>query len=254
MLSRQSLRCGASSSALADRRRRLSPCPRWVMRHATPVSAVPAGLMHRCSPPQRGLAVSGRPGCLPYLSRSRRVRFTDPFTGTGAGLRVPLRHTNFRRRVWLDALGAAKLPAIHFHDLRHTGNTLAANAGASLRELMERMGHESERAALVYLHSSEERQHQIADTLSKLAAEELKRGSKRQGGESTTRRSDTQRARLALAPIRMSRRRLPSAAWRCQCPVRSCTTPSEPPTPSRGAPSRASLRRSGVRSAMPGPY
>ena len=70
----------------------------------------------------------------------------------------PLRHANFRCRVWLDALGAAKLPAIHFHDLRHTGNTLAANAGASLRELMERMGHDSERAALVYLHGSEERQ------------------------------------------------------------------------------------------------
>jgi hypothetical protein len=100
-----------------------------------------------------------------------------------------------RRRRRLDALGAAKLPAIHFHDLRHTGNTLAANAGASLRELMERMGHDSERAALVYLHSSEERQHQIADTLSKLATEELKRGSKRQGGESTTRRSGRPRAR-----------------------------------------------------------
>ena len=97
--------------------------------------------------------------------------------------------------MWLDALGAAGLPAIHFHDLRHTGNTLAANAGASLRDLMERMGHDSERAALVYLHSSEERQHQIADTLSKLATEELKRDSKRQGGESTTRRSGTPRAR-----------------------------------------------------------
>jgi hypothetical protein len=60
---------------------------------------------------------------------------------------------------------------------------------------MERMGHDSERAALVYLHSSEERRHQIADTLSKLATEELKRGSKRQGGESTTRRSGTPRAR-----------------------------------------------------------
>jgi len=37
----------------------------------------------------------------------------------------PLRHSNFRRRVWLPALRAAELPAIHFHDLRHTGNTLA---------------------------------------------------------------------------------------------------------------------------------
>ena len=107
----------------------------------------------------------------------------------------PLRHSNFRRRVWLPALRAAGLPAIHFHDLRHTGNTLAANAGASLRELMDRMGHDSERAAMIYLHGSDERQHQIADTLSKLAAEELKRGSKRQGGRGSTKRSGTQRAR-----------------------------------------------------------
>ena len=54
---------------------------------------------------------------------------------------------------------------------------------------MECMEHDSERAALVYLHSGEERQHQIADTLSKLATEELKRGSKRQGGQPTSRRS-----------------------------------------------------------------
>ncbi len=107
----------------------------------------------------------------------------------------PLRHSNFRRRVWLPALRAAELPAIHFHDLRHTGNTLAANAGASLRELMDRMGHDSERAAMIYLHGSDERQHQIADSLSKLATEELKRGSKRQGGQASAKRSGTQRAR-----------------------------------------------------------
>ncbi|GAA0837431.1 tyrosine-type recombinase/integrase [Streptosporangium amethystogenes subsp. fukuiense] len=53
----------------------------------------------------------------------------------------PLRNTNFNRRVWAQALKDADLPKIHFHDLRHTGNTLAPNAGASIRELMERMGH-----------------------------------------------------------------------------------------------------------------
>jgi integrase len=37
---------------------------------------------------------------------------------------------------------------IHFHDLRHTGNNLAAASGASTRELMHRMGHGSMRAAL----------------------------------------------------------------------------------------------------------
>jgi integrase len=43
---------------------------------------------------------------------------------------MPLHHSNFRRRVWLPALKAAELPVIHFHDLRHTGNSLAAHAGA----------------------------------------------------------------------------------------------------------------------------
>ena len=107
----------------------------------------------------------------------------------------PLHHTNFRRRVWLKALTAAGLPELHFHDLRHSGNTLAASAGATLRELMDRMGHDSERAAMIYLHGSDARQHEIADSLSKLAREELKRGSKGTGRQPSGKRSGTQRAR-----------------------------------------------------------
>jgi integrase len=42
-----------------------------------------------------------------------------------------------------------------FHDLRHAGNTLAATAAASLRELMDRMGHDSERVAMIYLNPRE---------------------------------------------------------------------------------------------------
>jgi integrase len=107
----------------------------------------------------------------------------------------PLHHTNFRRRVWLKALGVAGLGDLHFHDLRHSGNTLAASAGATLRELMDRMGHDSERAAMIYLHGSDERQHQIADALSKLTRDELKRASKRGHNEASGKRSGTQRAR-----------------------------------------------------------
>jgi integrase len=79
----------------------------------------------------------------------------------------PLR-PNFRQPVWLPALRAAELPMIHFHDLRHTGNTLAASAGAGLRELMDRMWHSTARAAMIYLHGTDERQQAIADALSKL--------------------------------------------------------------------------------------
>jgi integrase len=44
------------------------------------------------------------------------------------------------------------VPDLHFHDPRHTGNTFAAESGATLRDLMERMGHDSVRAAMIYQH------------------------------------------------------------------------------------------------------
>jgi hypothetical protein len=36
---------------------------------------------------------------------------------------------------------------------------MAATAGATLRELMDRMGHSTTKAALTYLHGSDARQH-----------------------------------------------------------------------------------------------
>ncbi len=53
----------------------------------------------------------------------------------------------------------------HKHDLRHTGNHLAAQTGASLRDLMIRMGHDSMRAALIYQHASDTGDRRIADAL-----------------------------------------------------------------------------------------
>jgi hypothetical protein len=59
-----------------------------------------------------------------------------------------------------------------FHDLRHTGNNLAAASGASTRELMYRMGHGSMRAALIYQHATSQRDREIADALQKLIERE----------------------------------------------------------------------------------
>jgi len=58
---------------------------------------------------------------------------------------------------------------LHFHDLRHTGNTLAATTGASTKELMVRIGHANPRAALIYQHATAERDKAIAESLSELA-------------------------------------------------------------------------------------
>ena len=62
----------------------------------------------------------------------------------------------------------------HFHDLRHTGNSLAAGTGASTKGLMARMGHASARAALIYRHTSEERDVVIAESPSAMTEEALK--------------------------------------------------------------------------------
>ncbi|MBO3752944.1 site-specific integrase [Streptosporangiaceae bacterium NEAU-GS5] len=75
-----------------------------------------------------------------------------------------LRRSSFRR-IWNKARDSVGLPALHFHDLRHVGNTLAAANGASLKELMARMGHASTRAALIYLHATQDRDETIAKAL-----------------------------------------------------------------------------------------
>lgn len=67
---------------------------------------------------------------------------------------------------WKRALRSAELPeTTRFHDLRHLAGTSAATAGASLREIMARMGHASADASLRYLKASERRDVEIADAI-----------------------------------------------------------------------------------------
>jgi integrase len=48
--------------------------------------------------------------------------------------------------------------------LRHTGNRIAAASGASTRELMNRMGHASMRAAVIYQHATSDQDREIAES------------------------------------------------------------------------------------------
>lgn len=75
-----------------------------------------------------------------------------------------MRRSNFRT-IWNKARLAVGLPDLHFHDLRHTGGTLSAATGASLKELMARLGHSSVRAALIYQHATRDRDRAIAQIL-----------------------------------------------------------------------------------------
>lgn len=71
-------------------------------------------------------------------------------------------------RVFYPAREAAGRPDLRFHDLRHTGAVLAAQTGATLAELMGRLGHSTPGAAMRYQHAAQERDVEIARRLSKM--------------------------------------------------------------------------------------
>ena len=82
---------------------------------------------------------------------------------------APLRRNNFLR-IWVKACAAADAPGVHFHDLRHIGGTMASSTtGATLKELMARLGHSSPRAAMIYQHATSDRDQAIAQALGILA-------------------------------------------------------------------------------------
>ena len=70
-------------------------------------------------------------------------------TSTGGPMRPATLHA-----AWQRSCRRVGVEGLRFHDLRHTGNTLAAATGASTKELMSRMGHASARAALIYQHAT----------------------------------------------------------------------------------------------------
>ncbi|MFI7042025.1 tyrosine-type recombinase/integrase [Microbispora rosea] len=85
------------------------------------------------------------------------------FPGAKGG---PLRRSGFNTRTrWVDVVKEMGLPGLHFHDLRHTGNMLAAESGAGLKDLMARMGHDNVRAAMIYQHAVRGADKTITDAI-----------------------------------------------------------------------------------------
>jgi len=107
---------------------------------------------------QAGRRIVGIPAAIiPDLTAHLAIYVKDEpgalvFPGVKGG---PIRRCNFNKMsAWPQAVASIGMPGLHFHDLRHTGNQFAANSGAGLRDLMARMGHDSERAAMIYQHEA----------------------------------------------------------------------------------------------------
>jgi integrase len=67
---------------------------------------------------------------------------------------------------WEQARAAAGRPDLRFHDLRHSGAVWAAEEGATVAELMGRLGHSTPAMAIRYQHIAQGRDAEIARRLS----------------------------------------------------------------------------------------
>jgi integrase len=128
------------------------------------------------SPPKT--AAGQRVVVLPAVAVAALADHLDDYATPGPdGLVFPsgrgtyLQRSNFSRLVWRPAVQQLGLDGLRFHDLRHTAATLAAAAGATTKELMERMGHTSPAVALRYQHVMADRQGAIAAALDGLVRE-----------------------------------------------------------------------------------
>lgn len=97
-----------------------------------------------------------------------RISRASPELTTGRQVgekRAPCRRSTFGRR-WRRAPETVGLPpAFRFYDLRHTSDTLAADTGAKLKDLMVRAGQSSQKIQLIYQHSTLEHQRRLAQVI-----------------------------------------------------------------------------------------
>lgn len=73
--------------------------------------------------------------------------------------------TNFEKR-WRAARKAAKLPAIRFHDLRHTFASWARQSGADIADVMEALGHSDISMTMRYAHIKPDAENTAFDKVS----------------------------------------------------------------------------------------
>ncbi len=159
----------------ALRRRDLAADARWVRVSVAHTEVPGRGIV--VGPPKSRAGV--RTVTIPAAIRGEIVKhlmtYVDPepdalvFTGPKG---AALRRGNFNTLVrWVETVAELGMAGLHFHDLRHTGNVLAARMGVSTRDLMARMGHDDMRAALIYQRESSETDRRIAEGLSALVDE-----------------------------------------------------------------------------------
>ena len=166
--------CALRYGELCELRRGDVDAAEGVLRIRRAVVTVPGEGFTVKSPKSRaGIRDVAIPPHLLPLVREHLLRWTAPgsdgllFPSAGD----PTRHLrqSSLARVYYPARAAAGRDDLRFHDLRHTGAVYAAQSGATLAELMLRLGHSTVTAALTYQHAASGRDKAIAQRLSEMA-------------------------------------------------------------------------------------
>ncbi|MEV0809279.1 site-specific integrase [Micromonospora sp. NPDC050200] len=151
---RRSCTCLAASSGTTVDVRPHPPVPAGLRAVSVPAAILPAVREHLAA------FVDANPEALVFTTPTSR----------------PIWQGNLNQVIgWPAAIGKLGVPDLHFHDLRHTGNTIAARTGASTRKLMARMGHDSPQAAMIYQHATSEADRAIAQAVSDAVKAERKK-------------------------------------------------------------------------------
>lgn len=160
--------CGLRFGELAELRRGDVNLKRGVVRVRRGVVRAGGQTIVKAPKSDAGTRDVAIPPHLMPLVREHLLQHTEPgkdgllFPAAGGGHMAP----SSLYRVFYKAREAAGRPDLRWHDLRHTGAVLAAQTGATLAELMGRLGHSTPGAALRYQHAAKDRDMEIARRLS----------------------------------------------------------------------------------------
>lgn len=165
--------CALRKGELSELRRKDVDTDTWTIRVRRGVGFVPGSVIVKDPKTAAGRRDVAIPEHLVPVVRDHLLRHTQKGS---QGLLFPSARgehlrTSAINRWYYPARETAGRPDLRFHDLRHTGAVLAAQAGATLAELMHRLGHTTPAAAMRYQHAAAERDREIAKRMSERYAE-----------------------------------------------------------------------------------
>lgn len=102
-----------------------------------------------------------RAGLAAQVDKVKAARGRDGLLFTARDGRSPL-HSNVLREAHLKGRSAVGRPTLRVHDLRKTAATLAAQQGATVKEIMVMLGHTTPEVAMIYQAAAEQRMKDIA--------------------------------------------------------------------------------------------